>query len=140
MFSKSNLLATLVGAVVMFFLGYLIWGIATVDFFADHTIVNTMKEVPNLGLIALGNLVGAFALSTLYSKWARGHHSMSEGFQFGAWIGVFVGIGMGLIWYATANWMDMTGHIAEAVIDIIYYGIIGAVIGLVYQKTAAKEK
>ena len=85
MFSKSNLLATLVGAVVMFFLGYLIWGIATVDFFADHTIVNTMKEVPNLGLIALGNLVGAFALSTLYSKWARGHHSMSEGFQFGAW-------------------------------------------------------
>ncbi|RDY59455.1 hypothetical protein [Flagellimonas nanhaiensis] len=140
MFSKSNLLATLVGAVVMFFLGYLIWGIATVDFFADHTIVNTMKEVPNLGLIALGNLIGAFALSTLYSKWARGHHSMSEGFQFGAWIGVFVGIGMGLIWYATADWMDMTGHIAEAVIDIIYYGIIGAVIGLVYQKTAAKEK
>ena len=140
MFSKSNLLATLVGAVVMFFLGYLIWGVATVDFFADHTIVNTMKEVPNLGLIAVGNLVGAFVLSTLYSKWARGHHSMSEGFQFGAWIGVFVGIAMGLIWYATADWMDMTGHIAEAVIDIIYYGIIGAVIGLVYQKTAAKEK
>lgn len=138
MFSKSNLLATLVGAVVMFFLGYLIWGIATVDFFTEHTIVNTMKEVPNMGMIALGNIVGAFILSTLYSKWARGHHSASEGFQFGAWIGAFIGIGMGLIWYATANWMDLTGHIAEAVIDIIYYGIVGAVISLVYQKTATK--
>ncbi|WP_222981845.1 hypothetical protein [Flagellimonas meishanensis] len=139
MFSKSNLLATLVGAIVMFFLGYLIWGIATVDFFAEHTIVNTMKEVPNLGLIALGNLVGAFVLSTLYSKWARGHHSVSEGFQFGAWIGVFVGVGMGLIWYATAEWMDLTGHVVEAIIDIIFYGIIGAIIAVIYQKTAAKK-
>ncbi len=140
MFSKSNLLATLVGGVVMFFLGYLIWGIATADFFEEHSVVNVMKEVPNLGLIALGNIVGAFVLSSLYSKWARGHHSMGEGFQFGAWIGVFVGVGMGLIWYATANWMDLTGHIAEAIIDIIYYGIIGAVIALVYQKTADKKE
>ncbi len=140
MFSKSNLLATLIGGIVMFFLGYLIWGIATADFFEEHSVVNVMKEVPNLGLIALGNLVGAFVLSSLYSKWARGHHSMGEGFQFGAWIGVFVGVGMGLIWYATSNWMDLTGHIAEAIIDIIYYGIIGAIIALVYQKTAAKKE
>ena len=139
MFSKSNLLATLVGAVVMFFLGYLIWGVAAVDFFEEHSLIDAMKEVPNLGLIAVGNVVGAFVLSTLYSKWARGHHSLGHGFQFGAWIGVFVGISMGLIWYATANWMDLTGHVAEAVIYILYYGIVGAVIGFVYQKTAAKE-
>ena len=139
MFSKSNLLATLVGAIVMFFLGYLIWGIATVDFFEEHTIVNVMKEVPNLGLIALANLIAVFALCTLYSKWARGHHSMGQGFQFGAWIGVFIGIGMGLLQYATANFMDMTAYIVEAVIDIVFYGIIGIVISLVYQKTAKKE-
>ncbi len=139
MFSKSNLIATLVATVVMFLLGYLIWGVATADFFEQHSLVNVMKEVPNLGLIALGNLVGALMLSTLYSKWARGHHSFGQGFQFGALIGAFVGISMGLIWYATANWMDATGHIAEAVIDILYYGLVGGVIAFVYQKTAAKE-
>ena len=139
MFSKSNLLATLVAGVVMFFLGYLIWGIATAEFFEEHSLVNVMKEVPNLGLIALGNLFGALMLSTLYSKWARGHHSIGQGFQFGALVGAFVGISMGLIWYATSNWMDSTGHIAEAVIDILYYGIVGAVIAFVYQKTASKE-
>lgn len=139
MFSKSNLLATLAGGATMFLLGYLIWGVATVDFFAEHSIVNLMKEVPNMGLIVVGNLVQAFALSSLYSKWARGHHSMGQGFQFGAWVGVFVGIGMGLIWYATSNWMDFTGHAVEAIIDIIYYGIAGAVIALVYQKTTTKE-
>ena len=139
MFSKSNLLATLVGTVVMFFLGYLIWGIATVDFFDGHSIVNVMKETPDLGLIAFSNLVAVFALSTLYGKWARGHHSIGEGFKFGAWIGVVVGIGMGLLQYGTANIMDLTGHLVEAILDIIFYGVIGAVIGFIYQKTTAKE-
>ncbi|MBO0321378.1 hypothetical protein J0X14_03640 [Muricauda sp. CAU 1633] len=139
MFSKSNLLATLVGTIVMFFLGYLIWGMATVDFFEQHTIVSVMKEVPNLGLIALANLIAVFALSTLYSKWARGHHSMGQGFQFGMWIGILIGLGMGLLNYATANFMDMTGHVVEAILDIAFFGIIGVVISLVYQKTAKKE-
>ncbi|RIV44150.1 hypothetical protein [Flagellimonas pelagia] len=139
MFSKSNLLATLVGTIVMFFLGYLIWGIATADFFEEHSTINVMKEVPDLGLIALANLIAVFALSTLYGKWARGHHSLGQGFQFGAWIGVFVGIGMGLLNYATTEFMDLNGYMAEAVLDIIFYGILGAVIAFMYQKTAAKE-
>lgn len=139
MFSKSNLLATLVGTVVMFFLGYLVWGIATVDFFTQHSLVDVMKDPPNLGLIAVGNLIAVFALSTLYSKWARGHHSLGQGFTYGAWIGVFMGVGMGLLHYGTMIWMDLTGYAVEAVLDIAFYGIIGAVIALVYQKTAVKE-
>ena len=139
MFSKSNLLATLAGAIVMFFLGYLIWGITMADFLEQHSIVNIIKDQPNMGMIALGNIVGAFILSTIYSKWARGHHSLGQGFQFGAWIGAFAGIAIGLIWYATANFMDLTGHLVSGILDIIYYGIVGAVIALVYQKTAPKE-
>jgi len=137
MFSKSNLLATLVGTIVMFFLGYLIWGIATVDFFNGHTLVNTMKEVPNLGLIAVANIIAVFALSTLYGKWAGEKHSIGEGFCFGAWIGVFVGIGIGFLQYGTMEMMDLTGHSVEAILDIVFYGIIGAVIALMYQKTSS---
>ncbi len=139
MFSKSNLLATLVGTIVMFFLGYLIWGIATVDFFEEHSIINTMKEVPDMGMIALSNLIAVFALSTLYGKWARGHHSLSQGFQFGVWIGVFTGLGLGLLNYGTTELMDLTGYMVEAVLEIVFYGILGAIIAFVYQKTASKE-
>lgn len=138
MFTKQNLLATLAGFAVMFLLGYAIWGIATVDFFESHTITNVMKDPPELLYIALGNLIAAFALSSLYGKWARGVHSFSEGFQFGAWIGVFVGLGMGLLWFGTSNMLDMTGHLVEAVIDIVFYGIIGGVIAVVYKATAVK--
>ncbi len=139
MFTKQNLLATLAGFATMFLLGWAIWGFATVDFFEDHTLNNFMKDPPDILFIALANIIGAFALSSLYGKWARGVHSAKEGFQFGVWIGIFTGLGMGLITYATMVWMDLTGHIVEAIIEIVYYGIVGAVIAIVYKATATKS-
>lgn len=141
MFTKQNLLATVAATVAMFVLGYLLWGIATASFFEAHTITNVMKPDAemNMAFIFLGNLFAAFAMATLYGKWARGHHSFGQGFTFGAWIGVLIGIGMGLVWMGTSNFMDTTGHVAEAVLDILYYGIAGGVIALVYKATASKE-
>ena len=97
-----------------------------------------MKETPDMLFIALGNLIGAFALISIYGKWARGVHSAKEGFQFGIWVGVFTGFGMGLLNYGVNDLMDLTGHIAEGVIEIIFYGIIGAVITMIYKATAKK--
>ena len=139
MFTKQNLLASLAGFAVMIILGYAIWGFATEDFFEGHTLNNIMKEPPDMLFIALGNLIGAFALSSIYGKWARGVHSAKEGFQFGVWIGIFTGFGMGLLNYGVNELMDFTGHIAEGVIEIIFYGIIGAVIALVYKATSKKS-
>jgi hypothetical protein len=52
---------------------------------------------------------------------------------------MIIGLGMGLIWLGTSNFMDTTGHVAEAVVDIIYYGIAGVVISLVYKAVTTKE-
>ena len=141
MFSKQNLLATVAATVTMFVLGYLIWGMAAASFFEAHTLTDVMKpdEEMNMAYIFLGNLFASFAMAILYGKWARGYHGFGEGFTFGAWIGIIIGIGMGFVWLGTSNFMDTTGHVAEAVIDIIYYGIVGAVISLVYKATAGKE-
>lgn len=140
MFSKQNLLATVAATIAMFILGYLIWGMALMSFFEEHSIIDVMKsdEEMSLGMIFLGNLATAFALSTLYGKWARGHHSATQGFQFGAWVGFLIGVGMGLVWLGTANFMDMTGHIAEAIVDILYYGVTGAIIALIYNASTPK--
>ncbi len=141
MFTKQNLVATLVGGVAMFILGYLIWGMATMSFFQEHTFEGLGKGEDEMDLISifLGNLFGAFALSTLYRKWSRGHHSAGEGFKFGAWIGFLIGVGMGLVWYGTSKMMDGTGYAVEAVLEIVYYGIIGVIIALVYKALAKKE-
>ena len=139
MFTKQNLLATLAGFGTMFLLGWGIWGFATVDFFEGHTLNNFAKNPPDALFIALANIIAAFALSSIYGKWARGVHSAKEGLQFGALIGIFTGLGMGLLTYATMAWMDLTAHIAEAVIEVIYYGIVGAVIAIAYKASATKN-
>ena len=135
MFSKSNLLATLVGGVAMFFLGYLVWGMALSNFFAGRTLIPIDGNIPNLGMVALANLIIAFVMASLFSKWSRGQHSLSEGFKFGAWIGVFAGLGMGLLAYGTMPLMDLTGYLVAALVHILFYGVIGALIALVYGKT-----
>lgn len=141
MFTKQNLLATLAATVAMFLLGYLLWGIALVSFFEAHTLTDVMKpdEEMNMAFILLGNLFAAFAMATLYGKWARGHHGVGEGFKFGLLIGVLIGLGMGFVWLGTSNFMDLTGHLAEAATDIVYYGIAGVVISLVYKAVSPKE-
>ncbi|THD69775.1 hypothetical protein E7Z59_05460 [Robertkochia marina] len=133
MINKANLLATLVGTIVMFFLGYLIWGMLTVEFFTQHSLADLTKE-PNIMYIFAGNLVMTFVISSLYGKWADGNYSAASGFKFGAMVGLFVGVGMGLLWFGSANMMTLTGHIAEAGLDILFYAVIGAVVGFVYQK------
>ncbi|MGB5189027.1 hypothetical protein [Robiginitalea sp.] len=141
MFTKQNLLATAAAAVVMFLLGYLLWGMALASFLEAHTLTDVMKpdEEMNMGFIFLGNLFGAFAMATLYGKWARGYHGIAEGFTFGALIGVIIGLGMGFVWLGTSNFMDVTGHLVEAATDIVYYGIAGIVISVVYKATSKKE-
>ncbi|MDP3313400.1 hypothetical protein [Lutibacter sp.] len=140
MFTKSNLLATLATGIFLFFGGYLIWGVLTVDFFAQHagSATGVMKDPMNLTYIALGCFVEAFFLSTIYSKWARDTHSAKQGFELGAMVGAFIGLGMGLLWYGTTNFSDLTGVFAEAILDIIFIGIAGVIIALVYKSTTSK--
>ncbi|MEX0312783.1 MAG: hypothetical protein AB3N18_01295 [Allomuricauda sp.] len=139
MFSKSNLLATVVATIVMFLLGYLLWGMAAESLMDGHVITDIMKDPPDFLFIILGNLVSAFALSNLYGKWARGHHSVKEGAKFGAWISLFAGLGTALIWYATANLFDLTGHLLDFVLALVFFVVTGIAIALIYQKTAPKE-
>lgn len=135
MFSKSNLLATVVATIVMFILGYVLWGMLAESMMDGHVLTDIMKDPPDFLFIVLGNLISAFALSNLYGKWARGYHGAVSGAEFGAWIGVFVGLGSGLIWYATSTLMSLTGHLMDFILYLVFFVISGIVISLVYKAT-----
>lgn len=139
MMNKANLLATVAGTIVMFFLGYMVWGILTADFFQTHSLAQVGKDPMNISYVFLGNLVATFAISSLYGKWANGTHSAFGGFKFGALTGLLIGVGLGLLWFGTTNLMDLTGHLAEAGIDILFYGVIGAVIAVVYKMVSSRQ-
>lgn len=136
MFTKSNLLATFVATVVMFLLGYAIWGVALAEFYATHSLNNVMLENPDLLLIFISNLVVCFIIANLYRMAAGNQHTGKTGFAVGAWLGAFIGVGIGLMWYATAQLLDLTATLVEAVLDVFFYGFIGWVISWVYKKSA----
>ena len=140
MFSKTNLISTLVTTLWAFLGGYLLWDTIGGSMMDDHTtIAGLIKEEPDFFHLALGCLVTAFVISTVYSKWARGHHSISEGMQFGLWIGLLIGVGSGLINFATSNMMDFNGTLINAVLSIVYFVVMGLLASLVYGKMSSSK-
>ncbi len=117
MFSKTNLISTLIVALWAFFGGYLLWGKLIDPFNANHlgTATGVMKDPTDINMmyVAIGSLIVAFVLSTLYSKWARGSHSIAQGAQFGIGIGIIIGFGDRLVEYGVANLFDFTGTLVN---------------------------
>ena len=136
MVSKANLTSTILTALWGFFGGYLLWGYLTVDFFNDHlgSASGVMKETPDMVYLVLGCLINAFAFSTIYGKWANGKFSAGSGITFGFWIAILMGLGEGMIDYATSNILDLTGILANTVVYLVFTCILGLIAGMVYNK------
>ena len=127
MFSKQTLLATLMGGITLYFLGWIFYDLVAGDYYEE----NAVHQIPvrmDMISIALGALIQAFVLSNLYRHWAAGKTSHFQGFAFGAWIGLFVGLGTGLIFYGTAEVHPLNTHLVDAVWKVMYYGITGHII------------
>lgn len=138
MFSKQNLISTLVTFIWAFMGGYLLWGILMDSTIMAHlgSATGVPKPEPDFLYLAIGCLILAFAFSTLYSKLAA-EHSLSKGLKFGIWVGVLQGFGNGVIDFATANILDLTGTIVNGLTYVVFFAIMGALAGLIYDKVKA---
>jgi len=136
MFSKANLVSTLLVAIWAYFGGYLLWGILGDPFLAEHlgSAVGVMRAPVDMVHLILGCIVTAFTFSTMYSKWANGNFSASNGVVFGVWLAIFIGLGIGLVDFATTNVLDIVGTLASAGIYVVFLGIFGLLAGFVYNK------
>ncbi len=141
MFSKTNLLSTLAAAIWAYLGGYLLWGMLTVDYFNDHlgSATGVMRELPDMVHLIIGCIIVAFAFSTIYGKWASAAYGAASGFAFGFWIAVLIGLGEGLVNYATTNISDITATLVNVLITIVFYGIMGLIVGLIYSKTTSRH-
>ena len=141
MFSKTNLVSTIVTALFNFFGGYLFWELLMGSFMESHlgTATGVMKEEPDMLWIAFGCLVSGFAFSTIYSKWAGSNHSSGNGFKFGVWAGILMGLGDRLTDYGLINTLDFTGTITNGIMYVIFFGIMGVIASFIYGKMSKKN-
>ena len=133
---KSTIMAGIAGAIVMFLLGWAFYAASGImdSCMTEAGQATSRGEDTNILMIFVGHLISCLAMAMVYSKWARGTHSFGHGAQFGLYIGVAFGIGMNLVWMATANYMTMTGHIYDALFSIVSWAIVGGVFAIVYAK------
>ncbi len=134
MFTKSNLISTLVGAIWAYFGGNLLWDTLGSSLFEGYK-----EATPDQLHLILACVFTAFAFSTIYSKLAGGGHSMSHGAQFGLWAGIFIGFGERWFDFAFSDAPILMDAILNGVMNIVFFAIMGVLVSMVYEKTSGSS-
>ena len=133
MTAKNRVLATLVGFVVLFLLGYLFYGMLLMDFYETNsgTATGVMRDEADLiwWALILGNLLQAYFLVYIFGNWAN-ITTFGGGAKAGFILGLIMGFAMNLTMYATSNMMNLTAALVDPFVAAIMMSITGGVIGV----------
>ena len=125
------LVAGLIGFVVLFFSGWLLYGMLlaeTMGSYMNSACTRPMEEM-NIGLIAVGNVFWGFALAFILSNWSGGVN-VAKGIQSGLVIGAMIAAAYDCMMYAQSTVMTSpTGIVIDVVVTGVMYGLAGGAIG-----------
>lgn len=132
MTAKNRILATLVGFVVLFLLGWLFYGFLLMDFYESNTgaasgVMRSDEDMIWWALI-LGNVFQAYFLVYIFGNWAN-IASFSAGLKAGLVIGLILGLAFNLSMYGTTNIMNMTSALVDPIVSAVMMGVTGGAVG-----------
>ncbi len=130
---KKLAIGTLVGGVVMFLLGYLIFATVFANFYAANEVEGVARDAPIYWAQVLGTF-GLAALVTLALGWS-GASSIGEAFKIGAIVGFLVWFGVDFILYGVRNVSNLTLTIVDPLLEIVRTGLSAAIIAAVLART-----
>lgn len=123
--------AALVGGLVMWGVGYVIWAMLFADFFAANagSATGVGRESDVLWAVILGTLALA-TLITFAIGWTDGA-TVGDGFKVGALVGFLAWFGVDFIEYGVTDVANLTATIVDPLLELVRSGIGGAVIAMV---------
>ena len=138
---KRLIIGTLVGAITLYVLGYLIWELALGDFFAANrgSAIGVERDTQVIWALALGTLSYA-ALLTLAIGTRAGSATIVEGLKIGAIVGFLMWFGVDFIHYGIGNVSNLTATLVDPLLELIRAGISGAVVAAVLGKIAGAQE
>jgi hypothetical protein len=137
--TKRVLMGTLVAAVAMFLLGWLIYGMLLSGFMEANCDNSTARPEQEMIMwaIALSNVMSALLLS-LILEWSN-CFGFAGGAKVGAVTGFLIALSFDLAMYSMTT---MFSNMSVIVVDSIAYGVLfaiaGGLAGMVMGRTAAK--
>ncbi len=138
--SKRFAMATLVGGVVLYAVGYLIFTMALGAFYAANggsaTGVNRDEEI--IWAMAVANL--AYAVLIAFAMGRRAPASIGEGAMIGAVVGFLIWCTVDFVLYGSTNIANLTRTLVDPLLEIVHGGIAGAAMAAVLRPrpTAAR--
>ena len=139
--TKRLIIGTLVGAITLYVLGYLIWELAFGDFFAANrgSAIGVERDPLVIWAVALGTVSYA-ALLTLAIGTQAGSATIVDGLKIGAIVGFLMWFGVDFIHYGIGNVSNLTATLADPLLELIRAGISGAVVAAVLGKIAGVQE
>lgn len=128
------ILSTIVVGIVLFLLGWLIYGILFADYF-HRFFGHIQRPMDEMKIWAFGvaNLAQAFFMYMIYAKGYKGGSPVSEGFRFGILIGLFLSIP-----HMFMTWGGMPvmarGAAADAIVCLFMAVIAGILTAVIHGK------
>ena len=135
--TKQGVIGTIVGGIVLFVLGYIIWDMLFAEFFAANsgsaTGVNRDEQV--VWAVALGSL--AYAALIAYALALRaGSTTIVNGAVTGAIVGFLLWATADFTDYGVTNIDNLTATIADPLLELVRGAITGAVLAMIVPKLA----
>ena len=126
---KKILLATLGGTVVLYFLGYAIWGFGLdgIHRANTETYEGLRKAMPNMPYLVLSMAFTAFLMSYIFDRWA-GISTFKGGAKAGALIATLIGLGHDFLWLSMNNLFNETVMATNIVGNLVWGALGGGVI------------
>ena len=130
---KKLLIGGIVGGILFFGLGYLIYGNLLMNFMKEHpgtaTGVDRAMEDFDFLYLAIGNLAMGFLLAYVFVK--SNVTSLAGGLVTGGIIGALVSVAYDCMIYGTTNVISKTAMAADVAATTVMCAIIGAVVGMI---------
>ena len=129
---KKLLLGGIVGGILYFGLGYLVYGNLLAGFMQNNPgIVKADRPMADIQFMYLiiGNLLGGFLIAYIFIK--ANISTAVSGFVTGGLIGLLSSASMDCISYATTNVLSKKMMAADVVAAAVMTAIVGAVVALV---------
>lgn len=125
--NSKTLIAGLIGGIVFFLLGWLIFGILLSGPMESYSNMNCIRPEAemNIPLVAVANLIWGFLFAYIFSKWPS-VNSFGTGALQGAIISVLIGLSMDLFIYAFTT---LSTSLAVAAFNVVGNAVVGAIGG-----------
>lgn len=127
--SKKFLTATIAGAVTMFILGFLIYGVLLNSFMRANGAA-VMKAEPDFLYLILAQLAWGAFLALVLGQWA-GVSTLVGGLRAGAMLGALLGLAIDFELFATMNTMNLHATLVDIVVQAVRFSITGGVVGYI---------